>query len=93
MDVSLSTQNEKLVKEKMKSGEYGSPDEVLGAALRLLDERDKKLTALRADVQVGLDQLERGEYTEYDAQGLKELAERIKSRGRERLKAKRQQSA
>ncbi len=87
MDVSLSTQNEKLIKEKMESGEYGSPDEVLGAALRLLDERDKKLTALRADVQVGLDQLERGEYTEYTDETLHELFDNVTRRGRERLES------
>ena len=55
MNVPLSPQHEKLIKQKVKSGEYGSPDEVIGAALKLLEQHDKKLAALRQDIQEGLD--------------------------------------
>lgn len=87
MDVSLSAQNEKLIKEKIKSGEYGSPEDVVDAALRLLDEHDKKLAALRKDVQIGIDQLERGEYTEYTDETLHELFDKVTRRGLERLES------
>ena len=56
-------------------------------ALRLLDERDRKLEALRKDVQVGLDQLERGEYTEYTDENLHELFDRVSERGRQWLES------
>ena len=41
MNVSLLPELEKLVNEKVQSGEYGSRDEVFHAALRLLKERDQ----------------------------------------------------
>lgn len=45
---------------------------------------------LRAEVQKGLDDLERGDYTEYDETTLHELFESVKARGRERLEARNQ---
>ena len=55
-------------------------------ALRLLKERDEtKLRQLRKTIQAGIDQLERGEYTEYDPADVKALAFAVKDRGRRRL--------
>jgi antitoxin ParD1/3/4 len=79
MNVPLTPQQEKLIKQKVKSGEYGSPDEVIDAALRLLEQRDKKLASLRQDVRAGLDQLERGEYVEYTDETLDQLFDEIES--------------
>ncbi len=42
-------------------------------------------SSLRHDVDLGIEQLENGEYTEYDDRSLQERFERIKSEGRERL--------
>ena len=92
MNVSLNPQFEKLVKQKVQSGEYASESEVIQEALRLLEQRDKKLIELRSDIQIGLDQLERGEYTTYDEDGLKDLAKTIKSRNRKRLESERKQT-
>ncbi len=66
MSITLPPQLEKLIQEKIKSGAYHSPDEVILESLRLLDERDRKLAALRADIQVGIDQAERGEVVDGD---------------------------
>lgn len=56
---------------------------------RMLDyaceEQERKLEALRAELQIGIDQLERGEYTSYDEQTLQNLFDTIDRRGRERL--------
>lgn len=58
MDVSLTPRQRKLIQEKVDSGIYHSPNEVVGEALRLLDERDRleeiKLEALRKDIQDGI---------------------------------------
>jgi Arc/MetJ-type ribon-helix-helix transcriptional regulator len=55
-------------------------------ALRLLKERDEiKRRELREMIQVGIDQLERGEYTEYDPANVKALPFAVKDRGRRRL--------
>jgi hypothetical protein len=47
-----------------------------------LKERDQAREQLHADVQAGFDQLARGEGRVYDQTSNRQLAERIKSRGR-----------
>jgi Arc/MetJ-type ribon-helix-helix transcriptional regulator len=55
-------------------------------ALRLLRERDEtKLRELHEMIEAGIDQLERGEYTEYDPANVKALAVAAGDRGRRRL--------
>jgi len=97
MNVSLTSTLEKLVHRKVATGRYNSASEVIREALRLLEERDEmhkvKLTALRKDISVGLDQLERGEASEYDDRSLKTLAADVKAKGRKRLAAKKKQRA
>jgi antitoxin ParD1/3/4 len=65
MNVALSPDMEKMVNDKVASGEYASAREVVGEALRLLQERDenqqRRREALRRQIAVGLEQLERGE--------------------------------
>ncbi|MEH1770293.1 type II toxin-antitoxin system ParD family antitoxin [Nostoc sp.] len=65
MNISLTPELEQLVKDKVSSGRYHSVSEVMGEALRLLDERDrvqeKRLAELKAKIQVGIEELERGE--------------------------------
>ena len=82
MNVSLTPELERLVNEKVESGLYQTASEVVREALRLLRERDQAREGLRADVQAGLDQLARGEGHAYDKTSARQLAERIKSRGR-----------
>lgn len=82
MNVSLTPELERLVNEKVESGLYQTASEVVREALRLLKERDQAREQLRADVQTGFDQLARGEGRFYDRASGRELAERIKSRGR-----------
>jgi hypothetical protein len=43
-----------------------------------------QLRELRETIQVGIDQLERGEYTEYDPANVKALAVAVRDRGRRR---------
>jgi len=67
MNVSLTPELESLVDEKVQTGMYQTASEVVREALRLLKERDEtKLRELRETIQVGIGQLERGEYTEHD---------------------------
>jgi hypothetical protein len=55
-------------------------------AQRLPKERDEtKLRELREMIRVGIDQLERGEYTERDPANVKGLASAVKDRSRRRL--------
>jgi len=81
MNISLTPQLEKLVKNKVESGLYGSASEVMRDALRLLEERDRRqilrVEELRAEIKKGLDS---GESTPLDVDA-------IKARGRKRLDA------
>jgi antitoxin ParD1/3/4 len=81
MNISLTPQLEKLVKNKVESGLYGSASEVMRDALRLLEERDRRrflrVEELRAEIKKGFDS---GEPTPLDV-------EAIKARGRKRLEA------
>ena len=91
MNVALTPDLERLIDEEVASGVYNSPGEVVRDALQLLKERRdlhrQRLDALRQKAQVGLDQLDRGEYSEYPDDEMHRLAEEVKSRGRDRLKA------
>lgn len=85
MNISLTPELEKLVNDKVKTGLYQTASEVIREGLRLLRERDQRVEALRRDVRAGFEAVERGEFTEYDANNITELADRIKTRGRNRL--------
>lgn len=85
MNISLTPELEQLVDDRVKSGMYQTASEVIREGLRLLRERDQRVEALRRDVRAGFEAVERGEFTEYDASNIKELADRIKARGRKRL--------
>jgi antitoxin ParD1/3/4 len=82
MNVSLTPELERVVNEKVESGMYQMASEVVREALRLLKERDEARAHLRADVQGGLDQVARGEGRSYDRATGRQVAERIKSKGR-----------
>ena len=80
MNVSLTPQLESFVKQKVSTGLYSSASEVIREALRLLEEKEAlktmKLQALRADIQAGMDSLDKGEGKSLDIDA-------IKARGRE----------
>ncbi len=61
MNVSLTPELEKLVEAKVQSGLYQSPSEVVEDALRLLEQRDSDLKELRARMDQGLAELDRGD--------------------------------
>ena len=93
MDVSLTPELERVVKERVSSGMYRTADEVVREGLRLLIERDQQAESLRRDVRAGFDAVGRGQYTDYDAATIRKLADRVKSRGRKRLTAERAKSS
>lgn len=65
MDVVLSPDLERQLAETLKAGRYASADEAISEGLRLLFAADltraERLARLREDIQVGLDELDRGE--------------------------------
>ena len=86
MNVSLTKELEALVNKKVKSGMYQTASEVVREGLRLLKERDQQ-ESLRREIIAGFEEIDRGEYEEYDDNTLKDLAADIHARGMVRLKA------
>jgi len=88
MNVSLTPELEQYVNGKVQSGLYKSASEVIREGLRLLKEREelhqRKLAELRQEIQVGIDQADRGRTQPLTD----ELANDVKRRGRERLAAR-----
>jgi antitoxin ParD1/3/4 len=60
MTITLNAQLEAAIRQKIETGLYVDADEVVREALRALEERER-LQQLRAKLQSGLDQLDRGE--------------------------------
>ena len=83
MNVSLPPELERLVNQKVRSGMYSSPKEVVQEALQLLnlwDElRQRKLEQLRKDIAIGIAQAERGEVRPLNLDEMKRrLAKRMR---------------
>jgi antitoxin ParD1/3/4 len=91
MNVSLTTELEQLVNEKVASGMYHSASEVVREGLRLLKERDDlrrvQMDEVRRDVMLGVEQVQAGRGKKYA--GGAEVADVIKRRGRQRSKKSR----
>jgi antitoxin ParD1/3/4 len=64
--LSLGPHWEKFVKREIASGRYASASEVIRAALRELEERGKRLEALRTHLDEGARQAKRGEFVDMD---------------------------
>ena len=78
MTVTLPPEIEGFIENAVASGRYRSEAEVFADALRLLRDHERKWDALRDDIEIGLNELDRGEKTVLDI-------EDIKRRGRDRL--------
>lgn len=63
--LTLGPRWEKFVKREVASGRYASASEVMRAALRELEERHKRLEALRDHLEEGARQAKRGEFREF----------------------------
>ena len=65
MKISLTPELERRIAEKVESGLYTTASEVVREGLRLLfsldESREQRTERLRADIQIGLESLERGE--------------------------------
>jgi antitoxin ParD1/3/4 len=89
MNISLTPELEQYVNGRVRSGLYHSASEVIREGLRLLKEKDevhqRKLDELRREIQIGVDQADRGQVSTFTKETLKE----IKADGRKPLSADR----
>lgn len=88
MNVSLTNELDSYVTQKVQSGLYHSASEVIREGLRLLKEQDAvknaRLAQLGQQIDLGIQQIENGQFTEYSAEELPAFAAAIKSEGRKR---------
>ena len=70
-------------RRRVNQGDYPSADELVSEAVRrFLAEDEEDIEELRAMLAKADEQIERGDYTEYNAETIHLLAERIKADGR-----------
>lgn len=65
--ITLSSHFENFIQQQLATGRYETTSEVIRESLRLMENREAQLTALRGELDVGLRELERGEYIEWQS--------------------------
>jgi antitoxin ParD1/3/4 len=87
VQVSLDPSLEEFVQEKVRAGQFADATELVNDAVRLMreleQEESEEIERLRAELRIGIDQLDRGEGTPWDP-------EEIKAEGRRRLQQRQQ---
>ena len=80
-NISLTPEQDAFVEEIVEAGEYQNASEAIRDALRALQQRRKedslRLKALRAQLKVGIDALDRGDFVEIDDADLERYLERL----------------
>ncbi len=74
---------EEFIRQEVESGRYATASEVVRAGLRELEERKEKLETLRAYIDAGIEQADRGEFAPPTS------AAEVMRRARERAKTAR----
>lgn len=81
---------EDFVQESIAAGKYRSADELVIDAIRLLREHDQDLELLRRKIDLGLQQVERGEVIEIpDSAAADAFFAELSREGHERLRSRR----
>ena len=82
MVVTVSPETEALIRKKVESGQYQSADDVIAAAMELLDARDRR-DYLRGLLREAEEEFRNGDVVEWTPelhrQWFQEAAERVKS--------------
>jgi Arc/MetJ-type ribon-helix-helix transcriptional regulator len=90
MDIQLHPDLERRVRLEVEQGRFASPDALVAAAVtQFLDSDLEDINELRAAIQAGIDDAERGDVLEFDEASLSLLAEEVKRNGRLRAAARR----
>jgi antitoxin ParD1/3/4 len=78
-NISLTAEQDAFIESVVKTGEYQNASEAVRDGLRELQQRRRedalKLKALRAQIKVGVDALDRGDFVEVDDAGLEGFLE------------------
>ena len=87
MNITLSPDVEKRIQELVERGDYPNADalvqEAVGSFLDVESEED--LEAIRRRIEISESEIDRGEFLEYDAEKIGDLAKDVHARGKKRL--------
>ena len=64
MDIALKLEYQQFIQSQIQKGNYANVDEVISAAFRLLEERERRLEELSQKIAVGTEQIARGQVTD-----------------------------
>lgn len=82
MTVRVPPRLEAKIAELVASGDYADPGEVIDKAIRLLEEHQRKLRWLRAELAIGEAQERQGEARELTPERLEEIKRRARENAR-----------
>ena len=89
-NISLTAEQDAFVQEVVEAGEYQNASEAIRDALRVLRQRRRedslRLKALRAQIKVGIDALDRGDFIEVDDADLEGYLERLTTAAEKRVR-------
>ena len=71
MTITLTPEMEHLVQNKVQSGLFGSPADVVYEGLLLLEQEEARFDELKQEIAVGIQQAESGQIKAFDPQSLK----------------------
>ena len=64
MNIALKPEYQQFIQSQIEKGNYANVDEVISAAFRLLEERERWLEELSQKIAVGTEQIARGQVTD-----------------------------
>jgi putative addiction module CopG family antidote len=89
MAIQLPADIEARIQQKVADGAFPDAAEVVREAMRLLDWQERQYDELRAKLQIGLDQLDRGEYAVFTPELVEEMRREADERFRRGARPKR----
>ena len=89
MTMTIPPEFEPFVKQQLAQGEYQSIEDMVGDGLRILQELKRRQEEFRREVQLGVDQLDRGEGISLDREELRRFFDDLQQRGQARFEANR----
>ena len=64
MNIALKPEYQQFIQSQIEKGNYANVDEVVSAAFRLLEERERRLEELSQKIAVGTEQIAKGQVTD-----------------------------
>jgi putative addiction module CopG family antidote len=87
MEVHLTPDQKAFIRQAIESGRFARAEDAVEEALALWEERERKRAEILAAVDVAEASLARGEGRVLTQESVRELADKVKQRGRARLAA------